>query len=124
MDQHSEDELICALTRLVALWTSGQRNDGTPRPLEGRLDLHDPDTYVVKGFLAAPARLPSRPHYYRLGVIEDLIHLGYLRPTDGPGSVTYLHPTTDALFLTDITTRQAYRAVFHRRYQRLRTTRA
>jgi hypothetical protein len=125
MARHSEDELIDSLTRLVALWKAGQHNDGRPRPLEGRFNIHDLDTdmYVVKRVMTSPARLPSRPHRYPIAVIEDLIYLGYLLPTDGPGAVTYLHPTTDALFLTDITTRQAYRTVFHRRYQRLRSAR-
>jgi len=78
--------------------------------------------YLVKGMASTPARLPTRPISFQLSVIEALIMLGYLRPTDAPGVVTYLHPTTDALFLADLTTRGAYRVVFHRRYERLHRT--
>jgi len=82
------------------------------------------DRYIIKSMATASARLPERPVHLPLTVIEALIVLGYFRPTDGPGSVTYLHPTTDALLLADASTQAAYRPVFHRRYQRLRRMRA
>lgn len=126
MSKHSEDELLDSLTRLVAMWKTTQRNDGKSRPLVGCLPIHDLDaeTYMVNGISSSPARLPTRPTLYPMSVIEDLIRLGYLHPMDGPRRVTYLQPTTDALFLTDVSTRETYLVTFHQRYERLRSTRA
>ena len=122
MRPFSEGELLYQLHKVVAMWKMSQDCLGKPKPLVGSsaVDVSGAGTYILTTLPDTPARLPGRSVQFPISVIEVLIRMEYLHPSDGPGAVSFLRPTTDALSLTATSVKSTDRAEFHRRYTRLR----